>query len=120
MVLTPPHTTIDTPLETPITLGDSRLTRVQVRIPPGPSGLVGFLVTFNGISLVPWANKVTWLIGTDEHFDVPVGIEVTRFVSIQSYNLDYLPHHLYFRFTYTPMSLLQETNIAIVAPAMLG
>lgn len=119
-VTTPPGTTVAARQTTDVTLGDVKLTRVDVRIPPGPSGLVGISVVFNGVSLVPWAPNPIYLIGDDEHFGVPVNTEVTAHLQIFTYNLDIYPHTVYFRFLVTPMSLLQATTLPLASSVVLG
>ena len=95
------------PASTPLNLGDVRLDRVDLRFPPGPSGLVGVAIVMAGTQIWPWGVAGTWLIGNDETISSDIGTELDQGVTITYYNNDYYQHALYFRFLYTPMALVQ-------------
>lgn len=119
-VTTPPGTLITAPLVTQVTLGDAWLTKVDIRIPPGPSFLVGLAVVWNGAFIVPWASEETYLLGDDEPFSIPVGEEITRHLAVQTYNNDIYQHTVYFRFTYMPMTLRQASGLVVVQPVAVS
>ena len=73
----PPGTTSDAPYTQQISLGDVWLYTVEVRIPPGPSGLAGIQVVSNGTTVVPWTDDVGWLIG-ENHDRFPTTTKWTR------------------------------------------
>jgi len=113
-VTTPAQTPIDDPLVTELDLGDVLLRRVSLRVPPGPSGLVGAYIDQAGTQIWPWGTEPAWFIGDNDLVDVPIGTEVDQGITIVTYNLDYNPHTLYFRFLATPISLV--TNSSSVVP----
>lgn len=41
------------------------VSRISVRIPPGPLGTVGFMVTMNGEAVIP-INGAEWIVANDE------------------------------------------------------
>jgi hypothetical protein len=116
----PPGTLITAPHRATVTLGDAWLTSVTWRIPPGPAGTCGFLVTFNGQAIVPWSKTHTYVIGTDEKTTVPVNAEITKHVSVVGYNNDIRLHTIYFRFLYTPMTLKNATTVASSSALVIG
>jgi hypothetical protein len=105
-VTTPDLTAIDTPLVTPLDLGDVRLDRLVLRFPPGPSGLVGAAIYASGTQILPFGPPGTWIIGDDEQVPSEYGDEIDQGVTIVTYNLDTFEHTLYWRFYYTPMTLV--------------
>lgn len=112
-VTTPAGTAIGDPLTTPLVLGDVRLDRIDCRIPPGPSGLVGVSIQQTGTQIWPWGVLGTWIVGDDESFQVPIGTEIDSGITVVSYNLDTFDHTIYFKFLYTPMALLPSSVIAV-------
>lgn len=113
------QTTIDagTPADGPQTASLAMPARivvgVQVRIPPGPSGTVGFRLTSGGVSMIPVEDD-QWIITDDEVIDWTVdGYIDSGAWQIQAYNTGRYPHTLYIRF------LLQPTTATTVATATL-
>ena len=89
-------------------------------VPSGPSGLLGFRILEAGQQIYPWSN-LYWL--TPDNVNLVVTFEdnitVTGLV-IQTYNLDYYPHSLYFRATVrnAPAQLLGVSSVAGVSQIM--
>jgi len=78
----------------------SRIPRtVRIRIPPGPSGTVGFVLAMNGTPIVP-SNPGAWYVGDDEAFVWPLeGAPDSGAWEVIAYNTDTNPHTLQFTFT---------------------
>lgn len=90
-------TQIATPATTAFDWRDGIVTRFDIRIPPGPSGLVGFRILHSGQQVIPFQGT-DWVIADDEvlSWDVesfPIGNKW----SVRAYNLDIYLHTLYFR-----------------------
>lgn len=107
---------VTAPVTTKVPLEDILLRRVDVRIPPGPRGSVGFYILLQGTPIVPWGNPPVWIIGDDEPLSFPVNTEDNGGVSIVAFNIGAFVHTLYFRFLGTPMGLVPAaTPIVTIA-----
>lgn len=90
-------TAIAAPAVTALSLRDAVLDRLEIRVPPGPSGLVGFMLLHSGQQVIPFASG-TWIVTDDEK----IGWDLTGYPtgdkwSVSAYNLDVYSHTLYFR-----------------------
>lgn len=86
------------PVTTTLSMLDGELERLEIIIPPGPSGLVGFRVRHSGQVVIPFSGG-GWIISDDEKISWPLsGFPTGNKWSIQSYNTDIYPHTLEFRF----------------------
>lgn len=104
-VTTPAGTPLDTPQTTSLSLGWCNLNRIDLRIPPGPSGLAGVSIVQAGTQLWPWGDYGTWIVGDDEQYSIDINVEIDSGISILTYNTDVYQHTMYFKFLFTPISL---------------
>lgn len=100
-----PGSTPGAPVSTRAVFEDVILKRIDVRIPPGPRGAVGFYITLAGTPIVPWGLPPTYLIADDEPLGFDVNAEANGEIVVVGYNTGVYPHTLYFRFQGTPTSL---------------
>jgi hypothetical protein len=105
-----------TPQSAPVSqswpLEDNNLVSISTRIPPGPSGLMGFRIMWAEQQIVPWGNN-SWLICDDEELNWPSNTAVTLTgLVVQGYNTGTYPHTVYLRALITTLSatLQQEVN----------
>ena len=110
--LIPAGTAQASPVSLPLTFREMVIDRVDIVIPPGPSGLVGFFVAQSGNQIIPF-NPGQFIIADDKYFswpleDYPTGAKWT----CVGYNTDIYPHTIQFHF------LGHETTIA--APLFPG
>lgn len=108
-VTTPAGTSVASFLTTSLSFQDGRVERVEIIVPPGPSGLVGFKLAHSGQSVVP-IRADTWNIADNARFDWPL----TNFPSgnaweLWTYNLDVYEHTIYLWFH------VQELGTDVVA-----
>lgn len=97
-VTIPANTAILAPVMVQASLGISILTEIRVVIPPGPAGLVGFVINSGGSQTYPETNN-TWFIFDDYVYDQEVSNQINSGQwSITAYNLDVFPHTLQFYF----------------------
>jgi hypothetical protein len=97
-VVTPAATGVSAFLRTPLVFNDGDVTRLEIRIPPGPSGLVGFRIAHSGQSVIP-ATGNEWLIADNESLDWPLdGFPGNSGWELWSYNTDVYEHAIYLRF----------------------
>lgn len=96
-VTIPAGTAVATPLVTVADFNDGGVERIEVTVPPGPSGLVGFRIAHSGQTIIPYEVN-DWVITDDEKISWPVeGFPTGNKWSIIAYNTDIYLHKLYFR-----------------------
>lgn len=78
-------------------LGTVVLDSVNVRVPPGPSGLAGLAILYSGVNVVPSEQPGVFLVGDDEAWEFDIGVEVSGPLTLQLYNTDIYPHTFYLR-----------------------
>ena len=105
-VTVPAGTLITAPVRTVPVFADGELVRIEMRWPPGPSGLVGLRIGHSGQVIIP-RNVITWLITDDE----VIGWDVSGFPDaskwfVDGYNSDVYDHTIQFRW------LLNEVPVA--------
>lgn len=106
--------------EFPLNFADGRVDRLEIRVPPGPSGLVGFRVAHSGQSVIPYSGS-EWIVADNEYLDwdtdnYPVG----NAWEVWAYNEDVYPHALYFRFHITEVVALAPITQAPISIQALG
>ena len=91
----PPGTTKAVPQLTALSLQDSIVERIQVVIPPGPSGLMGFAFVHSGQQVIPFKDG-EWIVVDDQRLDWPIEHFPTGDKwSVKAYNLDVHAHTIY-------------------------
>ena len=123
-VTIPAGTPLATPVSVPWPLEDNYLKYVDIVVPSGPSGLMGFRILWASQQIIPWGNN-SYLVTDNEkiHVDVDSYITVTGLV-IEGYNTDIFPHTIYLRGliqTLSPQQILaaEEVTGSIALPASL-
>jgi hypothetical protein len=110
-----PHGTLATASQTTSLAFPDRIVEfIEVRIPPGPRGEVGFRLATGGVQIIPY-DIGTWVIGDNEviHWGLEDVIETGAWQCI-AYNTGQYDHTLYFRFA---LNILPQRSVAIsVAP----
>lgn len=106
----PAGQTIAVPQNTALAMDDGVTRRIEIIVPPGPSGLVGIRILHSGTIVIPYSGN-TWLVTDDEKvgwdFD---GLPTNSKWTVRMYNLDIYAHTIYFRW------LLDEIPSAPAAP----
>lgn len=119
-VLIPAGTVIASPQETQLSFQDGRLDRLQITVPPGPSGLVGFRIAHSGQSIIPRSGDA-WIVTDNEHIDWDTDNYPTGNAwSVFAYNLDYYDHTIYLRFHVTEFGAITPTVIQPIDIQPLG
>lgn len=73
--------------------------RVRVRIPPGPSGVVGWAIGAAGVQVLPW-NVGQWIVGNDEAIEWDLSGQISSGAwQLRAYNLGVYDHTLYVTFS---------------------
>ena len=97
-VTIPAGTAIATPQTTALTFDPGIVERIEIVVPPGPSGLVGFQIRHSGETVIPH-DASRWIIADNEPINWPVqSFPEGSAWALRAYNLDVYNHTLYFRF----------------------
>lgn len=112
-VTIPLGTAVATPQTTALLFDIGVVQRVEILVPPGPSGLVGFQLVHSGQVIIP-DNPARFIVADGEviKWDLE-GYPVGRAWALRAYNTDVFDHTIYLRF------LVAETRRNILAPAQL-
>lgn len=123
-VVTAANTASGTPQTTALDFNDGIVEKLEVVIPPGPSGLVGFRILHSGSAVIPYQSS-GWIIADDEKIEWPLEDYPTGSAwAVQWYNADVYDHTLYLRFlmketqryqvtTVTPVAIVQTASSAV-------
>lgn len=100
----PGGTLVSTPQTTPLTFNPGIVERIELLVPPGPSGLVGFQIRHSGETVIPH-NSSQFIISDGEKITWPIeGYPEGSAWALRAYNTDVYSHTLYLRF------LINETT----------
>lgn len=110
-VTVPPGTAKAAPLVTPIVFPERLVVAVSWRVPPGPSGLMGWQLTSSGTPVIPIQQK-TYMV-TDNQADTwdLEGYLDSGNWAVTAYNTGIYPHTLYLTF------LLDLPGTSVVPPS---
>jgi hypothetical protein len=123
-VTIPALTAVATPQNTPLTFNPGIVQRLEIIVPPGFSGLVGFRILHSGTVVIPYLAS-SWIITDNEKIDWPLENYPTGSAwSITGYNTDVYDHTLYLRFlvveteryavaSVTPLAIIQTAPSAV-------
>jgi hypothetical protein len=105
----PANTAQAAAIETPTIWAAGELVSVDVRIPDGAAGLVGFRILYAHSQAIP-TTPGAWIIGNDDLFQTDVMGQLNGGQwSILAYNLDRYPHSLHVRYFVADLSRLGGT-----------
>lgn len=94
-ITVPAGTAIATPQTTQWTINPGHVERLDVYVPPGPSGLMGFAVLFAGVQVFP-DDAGSWFVMDNVYTSFPLQNQPTdgRW-SVRAYNIDVYDHTFY-------------------------
>lgn len=115
-VLVPAGTLQAAPQVTNLVMPPRFVRSVRLRVPPGPSGSVGFALGASGAQVIPW-EPGTWLVMDDEavEWDLDNQIETGAW-QLRAYNVGRWDHTLYVTFLLDPLS--SAGGVAIASPPL--
>lgn len=103
-VVVPAGTAIATPQKTDLSFRQGYPLRVELRIPPGPSGLVGVALAHSGTKIIPH-DESEWLITDNEAVKWPLTDYPTNSNwQFWAYNTDVYPHTIQIRMLFNELS----------------
>lgn len=102
-VSVPAGTQPSAPQLTALSMPAGVVSRVEVRIPPGPRGQLGFALGAAGVPIIPYAAG-TWVIADDE----PLSWDFDQLIQsgawqLFAYNTGQFAHTIYLRFPWGPL-----------------
>lgn len=114
----PAGTAIAAPQTTALAFNRGIVDRMEMLVPPGPSGLVGFRILHSGDVVIPY-DRSKWVIADNDTLkwdleDYPTGSAW----AITAYNTDVYDHTLYLRLFVreTPRATFQRAQLVYIAP----
>lgn len=94
----PAGTTANAPAVLDLKLPPIIVDAIQVIVPPGPSGVVGWAVLNSGVRLIPYASDL-WIVTAGESISWPLSDQITSGSwQVTGYNTGSFDHSIYFRF----------------------
>lgn len=113
-VTIPGGTAIASPQTTPLVFDLGVVQRIEIIVPPGPSGLVGFRLRHSQRTVIPY-DTTKWLIADNEKIDWNVeNYPVGQAWALQAYNTDAYDHTLYLRFHVVETSRVSTVAIPVL------
>ena len=111
-VTIPVGTPADAPYVETLTLDYRTIVTIDLMVPPGPGGVMGFAVLHSGTQVFPY-NSGTWFVwdGTDQSWDL-ADLPDSQGWQIAGYNEGNYPHTVYVRLHTVPV-----TSSAAAPPA---
>lgn len=114
----PAGTALATPLTVNMAFPPRAVDVLEITVPPGPSGLMGFRITMGGTSVLP-IQPNTWLVTDDDKIVWELnGLPNSGAWQIQGYNTDEYDHSVYVRFLVSQVS--GGTSGTTIPPVTLG
>lgn len=112
-VTIPASTTQDAPAVINTPFPSMEVERITIKVPPGPSGLMGFALTMNGQQVIP-INQGAWLVTDDASIDWPVtGLPNSGQWQVTGYNTDIYDHTIYLDFLLNPLGTSVSSDSVI-------
>lgn len=94
----PAGTTADAPVSVDLSFPARQVDSITVRVPPGPSGAVGFVLQNSGVTVIPIAGT-DWIITDDEVITWALTDQITSGSwQLAGYNTGTYDHTVYIRF----------------------
>lgn len=109
-ITTPAFTPVLTPLVTPLVWRQGYPVQVELRIPPGPSGLVGVALLHSGQQVIPYGSG-EWIITDNEPVIWPLSnFPYNAKYAVKTYNLDVYAHSIQIRMLFNEIGQVSFTQ----------
>lgn len=94
----PAGTTQAAPITQDLAMPARAISQINVRVPPGPNGYMGFAVSMAGQAIIP-ANANSWVVTSDERIPWPLtNYPDSGAWQVKGYNTGTFPHTVYLEF----------------------
>lgn len=117
-VTIPAATLTTAPQTTNLSFNEGIVESIEILIPPGPSGLVGFRILHSQGVVIPYDSS-KWIVADNEVVKWPIANFPTGSAwAITAYNTDVYDHTLYLRFLIneTPRSGIVRAQLVPIGP----
>lgn len=119
-VTIPANTPIATPVIIDTGFGPFEVPLVEVRIPPGPNGRMGFQIAVSGTQIIPW-NRGQWIVGDNESLSFPTEeFPNSGAWQVIAYNTGVYDHTIYVRYSLNPVIGSPAPPAAVPDPGVLS
>lgn len=96
-VTVPAGTAVAAPQTTTLSFNRGIVQQIEILIPPGPSGLVGFRILHSSDVVIPY-DRTQWIIADNEVIKWPLeNFPTGQAWALRAYNTDVFDHTLYVR-----------------------
>lgn len=93
---------------------------VQVIVPPGPSGLVGWRILNSRVPVIPYGSD-PWIITAGEIITWPLSGQITSGSwQVQGYNTGTVDHSVYFRFLLSLVAGKAQRTPDLIDESLIG
>lgn len=116
----PPGTAIDSPVTIALEQANYEIESIDLVVPPGPNGLMGFAIFLDDTQWLPW-EQGEWIVLNDrtEEWDTE-NQTVNGGWNLVGYNLGVYPHTVTVRFHTNPIPLpIDDTYTPFVGPTVV-
>lgn len=121
-ILIPTGTLKSANFSSPMTFPDREVQEIEIRVPPGPRGEVGFAIGSSGVAILP-TNAGAFIVTDDERINWPVEEQHdSGSWTLFGYNTGQFDHTIYVRFLVTmPGSVTQaQAGAGVASPLTIG
>lgn len=96
------------------------VSEIDVLIPPGPNGRMGFQIAVSGTQVIPW-NAGEWVVTNNERLSYQVdGYPDSGAWQLRGYNTGVYDHTIQVRFALDPVAPAPSATVAAVTTAQLS
>jgi hypothetical protein len=115
-----PGTAISSPATTDMSFPARVVEQIDIRIPPGPMGEVGFALGAAGVRVIP-LNAGAWIVGNDELIEWPLSsLWDSGSWTFFAYNTGRYPHTIEVRFHVSPVGAVATLPAPLPSSALSG
>lgn len=116
-VTVPAGTLLASPVNIVTAFNDGQVDEIEIRVPPGPVGLMGFQIAYGAQSIVPHDSS-QWIVTDNEVINWPlVNFPTGRHWAVNGYNTDINDHTIYLRYLITEIGIAAAAQGTVVISA---
>lgn len=94
----PANTPQNTPAQFSLRFPPRDVQRIEIRVPPGPSGLMGFALQMSGVTVIPYGSDL-FIVTADDKLEWDLeGYPNSGDWQLSAFNTDTNPHTVFVRF----------------------
>lgn len=114
-VTIPPGTQQSLPYRQSLTLPVRKIDTLEIVVPPGPSGQMGFAITMGGVNVMPLQSG-QYIVTDDQKITWPIeNLPTSGAWQLSGYNTDVWPHSVYVWFLAGPVDAPTSAGLLSIA-----